>query len=179
MQGLTGRSDARNGERVFGYRVLDDESLERLHCAGLAVLERTGAEVRDEHAVAELTRAGARVEGSRARIPSELVEQAIASVPGRFALPGRAGDGSADLEVRPGSGYFGNGTDCLYFRDPASGERRRAVLDDVEQTAAVCELLPEIDFVMSGVLPADVPLETIELAQFAALLKGTRKPIVI
>ncbi len=94
-------------------------------------------------------------------------------------MPGRAVDGSLDLDVRPGSGFWSNGTDCLYFRDPASGERRRAVLADVEATAAVCGLLPEIDFVMSGVLPEDAPLESIELAQFAAMLKGTRKPLVI
>jgi trimethylamine--corrinoid protein Co-methyltransferase len=171
-----GAADDRGSRR---YRVLDEESLDRLHRAGLAVLERTGVEVRDGRALAELGCAGARVDGSRARIPSGLVEQALASVPGGFVLAGRAGDGSPDLDVRPGSGFFGNGTDCLYFRDPASGERRRAVLADVDDTAAVCESLPEIDFVMSGVLPADVPLETIELAQFAALLKGTRKPIVI
>jgi trimethylamine---corrinoid protein Co-methyltransferase len=186
MQGLTGRSGAGSGEGVSGYRVLDDQSLGRLHRAGLAVLERTGVEVRDERALADLARAGARVEGTRARIPAALVEEAVATAPGSFLLSGRAGGDSAgdapadlDLEVRPGSGYFGNGTDCLYFRDPASGERRRAVLDDVEQTAAVCELLAGFDFVMSGVLPADVPLETIDLAQFAALLKGTRKPLVI
>jgi trimethylamine--corrinoid protein Co-methyltransferase len=183
------------GDQVpSGWRVIDEEALQRLHRAGLAVLERTGVEVRDERALAELTRAGARVDGTRARIPARLVEQAVASAPGSFALPGRGDGGSAggnasggeatgggalDLEVRPGSGYFSNGTDCLYFRDPVSGERRRAVLDDIEQTAAVCELLPEFDFVMSGVLPCDVPLETIELAQFAALLKGTRKPLVI
>jgi trimethylamine---corrinoid protein Co-methyltransferase len=145
--------------------------------------------VRDERALADLTRAGARVEGTRARIPACLVEESIATAPQRFTLPGRPGGGPADegsadhapadLDVRPGSGHFGNGTDCLYFRDPANGERRRAALDDVGQTAAVCELLSGIDFVMSGVLPADVLLETIELAQFAALLKGTRKPIVI
>jgi trimethylamine---corrinoid protein Co-methyltransferase len=159
--------------------VLGEESLRALHDAALAVLERTGVEVRDERALVELARAGARVEGQRARIPPGLVEQALSTAPCEFVLPGRPAGGDLDLIVRPESGWFGNGTDCLYYRDPSTGERRRAVLADVEATAAVCELLPGIDFVMSGVLPHDVPLESIELAQFAAMLKGTRKPLVI
>ena len=53
------------------------------------------------------------------------------------------------------------------------------MLADVEAIAAACERLPNIDFVMSGVLPADAPLERVDLAQLAAMLKGTRKPLVI
>jgi trimethylamine--corrinoid protein Co-methyltransferase len=162
-----------------GFGVLDPESLQRLHQAGLTVLERVGIDVHDELALRQLAQAGAKVDGVRVRFPVELVEQAVATAPGSFPLPGRAGDGSLDRTVAPGSGLFGNGTDCLYFRDTASGERRRAVLDDVVATAAACEQLENLDFVMSGVLPADAPLERIDLAQFAAMLKGTRKPLVI
>jgi trimethylamine--corrinoid protein Co-methyltransferase len=167
------------GAAPFGYRVLGGEALERLHGAGLEVLERVGVQVRDERALEDLARAGARVEGLRARIPAGLVEQALASAPGSFVLAGRAADGSLDLDVRPGSNFFSNGTDCLYVRDVATGERRRAMLADGEMIAAGCELLSDIDFVMSSVLPADAPLERVDLAQFAAMLKGTRKPIVI
>jgi trimethylamine---corrinoid protein Co-methyltransferase len=159
--------------------VLDAEALERLHRAGLELLETVGVQVRDEAALEMLARAGATVEGSLARIPAGLVEQAVASAPGEFDLPGRAPDGSLDLHVAPGSRLFGNGTDTLYFRDLHTGARRRAVLADVSLTAGVCELLPEIDFVMCGVLPADAPLDGVDLAQFAAMLKATRKPLVI
>jgi trimethylamine--corrinoid protein Co-methyltransferase len=162
-----------------GYGRLDAEALQRLHRGGLDILERVGVEVRDDRALALLAGAGAQVEGSRARLPAALVEQAVATVPGSFTLPGRAGDGGLDVTVGPGSGLYGPGTDTLYFRDTTSGERRRAVLADVEAIAAACELLPNIDFVMSGVLPADAPLDRVDLAQFAAMLRGTRKPLVI
>jgi trimethylamine--corrinoid protein Co-methyltransferase len=162
-----------------GYGRLAPEALQRLHRAGLEVLERVGVEVRDQRSLALLEKAGALVDGSRARLPAALVEQSVATVPGSFVLPGRASDGALDVTVGPGTGLFGNGTDTLYFRDTITGERRRAVLADVEATAAACELLPNIDFVMSGVLPADAPLDRIDLAQFAAMLKGTRKPLVI
>jgi trimethylamine---corrinoid protein Co-methyltransferase len=162
-----------------GYGKLPADELERLHAAGLELLERVGVDVRDEAALALLAAEGARVDGMRARIPAHLVERAVATAPGSFVLRGRADDRSLDRTVRPGSGLFGNGTDTLYFRDVESGERRRAVLDDVTTIAAACELLPELDFVMSGVLPGDVPLEGIDLSQFGAMLLGTRKPLVI
>jgi trimethylamine--corrinoid protein Co-methyltransferase len=162
-----------------GYGRLAPEALRRLHRAGLEVLERVGVEVRDERGLRVLETAGAQVEGSRARIPAATVEQAVATVPASFVLRGRADDGALDVTVGPASGLFGNGTDTLYFRDTVSGERRRAMLADVEATAAACELLPNVDFVMSGVLPADAPLDRVDLAQFAAMLKGTRKPLVI
>jgi len=164
---------------AFGYRPLGEEGYERLHTASLRLLETVGVEVRDERGRVLLAGAGAVVESVRVRIPRQVIEQALESLPKRFTLRGRAADGSLDLDVAPGCGYYGNGTDCLCVIDPLTGVRRRAVVDDVETIAAGCELLPQIDFVMSAVLPADAPLTTLDLAQFAAMLKGTRKPIVI
>lgn len=162
-----------------GYGRLSAEALARLHAAGLELLEKVGVDVRDDAALELLEAEGARVEGIRVRIPRQLVERAVTTAPESFVLRGRASDRSLDVTVRPGSGLFGNGTDTLYFRDVASGERRRALLVDVATIAGACELLSEVDFVMSGVLPADVPLEGIELSQFAAMLGATRKPLII
>ena len=44
--------------------------------------------------------------------------------------------------------------------------------------AALAEKLPNLDFVMSMGLPNDVPAEVGDLAQFAAMLAGTRKPLL-
>lgn len=162
-----------------GYGRLTPVALERLHAAGLELLESVGVDVLDQTALEQLAGEGARVDGKRARIPAELIERAVATAPERFLLRGRASDRSLDLTVCAGSGLFGNGTDTLYFQDTTSGERRRAVRADVTTIAAACELLPEVDFVMSGVLPGDVPLDDIDLSQFGAMLKGTRKPLVI
>ena len=45
--------------------------------------------------------------------------------------------------------------------------------------AALAERLPNIDFIMSMGLPEDAANETVDLAQFAAMVKGSRKPIVV
>jgi trimethylamine--corrinoid protein Co-methyltransferase len=159
--------------------VWDEAACSRAHAAALEILERVGVEVHHEAGVALFRKAGARIEHTRVRLPGELVEQALATAPRSFPLRGRDGDGALDLEIRNGRTYFGSGSDCLYVRDPHSGERRRAVVADVETGAAVAERLSNIDFAMSMWLPEDAPLEVVELVQLAAMLTYTRKPIVV
>jgi trimethylamine--corrinoid protein Co-methyltransferase len=158
--------------------VSDDDACARLHDATLVVLEGTGVEVHHDGALALLANAGARVEGTRVRMPSGLVEQALASAPARFELRPRGGDHSV-MHMDAAHTYFGTGSDCLYVRDPDNGARRRAQVADIEGLAALSELLPNIDFVMSMGLPEDVPQEVDDLAQFAAMLRGTRKPLLL
>ena len=75
--------------------------------------------------------------------------------------------------------YFGTGSDCLYISDPDTHERRRTRIADVEGMAALCESLPHMDFVMTMGSPEDVPWEVDDLAHVAAMLKGTRKPLLL
>ena len=75
--------------------------------------------------------------------------------------------------------YFGTGSDCLYITDPDTGERRRGRIADVEGLSALCEALPHIDFVMSMVSPEDVRPEEEAIRQHAAMLRGTRKPLLV
>ena len=159
-------------------RVWDDETCRRVHEATCAVLAETGVEARHPRALELLRQAGAGVCDTRARLPRELVEGALASAPRRFALRGRAPDGSLDRELADGETWFGTGPDCLYVADPRDG-RRRARLADVERYASLCDRLPNIDFVMSMGLPEDTDPERVDLAQLAAMLAGTRKPIVV
>ena len=125
--------------------------------------------------------------GTRVRIPAALVDGALGSAPRRFALPARRGgratatttqSAAPGIELADGHSFFGTGPDCDYVRDPDSGQRRPATTADVQGMAALCERLPGIDFVMSMGRPADVPAETDDLARFAAMLAGTRKPLL-
>ena len=167
--------------------VWDDAACWRVHEATLALLEETGVEVRHAGAREQLAEAGARVEGTRARIPGALVDAALQSAPRHFKLRERGasgGEGHArrgelgGLELEDGKSYFGTGSDCVYVTDPDTGERRRSTTVDVEGMAALAEKLPNLDFVMSMGLPNDVAAEVGDLAQFAAMLAGTRKPLL-
>ena len=135
-----------------------------------------------------LAEAGARLDGTRARIPAAMVDAALQSAPRRFVLKARGADGgghgharrgeAGGLELVDGRSYFGTGSDCVYVTDPDTGERRQTVTADVEGMAALADRLPNIDFVMSMGLPSDVPAQVGDLAQFAAMLAGTGKPLL-
>ena len=169
-------------ERGSGPRarltVWGEDACGRVHETTLALLADTGVDM--HHAGArELCRAaGARVQGTRVRLPRELVERALASAPRSFVLPGR-GAVAAPLVLEQGQTWFGTGPDCLYVCDLDSAERRRARLADVTAAAALSEKLSQIDFVMSMALPEDVDGDVVDLTQFAAMLAATSKPICV
>ena len=159
-------------------RVWDDDACGRVHQASLALLARTGVEMMGERARELCAAAGGAVDGRRVRLPTALVENAVASAPRAWTLQPRGGE-TAPLELRDGAGYLGSGPDCLYVSDPGTGRRRRALLADVEAAARVAEALPNVDFVMSMALPDDVANEIVDVVQFGAMLRGTRKPVVV
>jgi trimethylamine--corrinoid protein Co-methyltransferase len=158
--------------------IWEDDDCRRLHAATLELLADTGVEVMYEPALRMLRAAGANVQERRARIPARLVDDAIKSAPREWLLRPRGGE-TEPLVLRDGEMHFGTGSDVLYMRDPDSGERRRVRLADVEGMAALCEKLPNIDFVMSMGLPEDVPRELDDVASVAAMLRGTRKPLIV
>jgi trimethylamine--corrinoid protein Co-methyltransferase len=175
--------------------VWNRDDCRQVHHASLSVLAETGVEVKHAAARELLAAAGAKVDGTRVRIDAAIIERAIASAPTHFQIKPRplcagkaGGDGAGGappalpltpLEIKLGHTYCGTGPDCLYTLDSDTGERRRARLADVEGMAALCEKLPNLDFVMSMGLPEDVTSDIDDVSQFGAMLAGTRKPIVI
>ncbi len=156
--------------------VWDRSECERAHQATLDLLGSCGVEVRQAGARTTLEEAGAKVEGVRVRLPADLIEWALGLAPSRIQISARSEAPALTLGV--GESYFGSGPDCLYVRDHLTAERRRALTADVAGFAALCDHLPNIDFVMSMALPDDTSAEKADLVQFAAMLAHTQKPIV-
>ena len=150
----------------------------RLHEATLELLADTGVDVRYDPALALFQAAGASVDGRRVRIPARLVDEALASAPREWLLKPRGGE-TRPLVLRDGEVYFGTGSDVLYICDPETHERRRVRRTDVEGMAALCEKLPNIDFVMSMGLPEDAPQAIDDLVQVDAMMRGTGKPLLV
>ncbi len=156
---------------------LDDDGCAALHQATLRILSGTGIDVPHDEALELLRHGGAKVEGSRARIPAGMVEDALAAAPRSVIVPARGE--SASLRLEPGRTYFGTGSDCLFVLGPGARDRRPGVLDDVEEMSALQQRLANIDFVMSMVHPYELPADLAPVAQFAAMLRGTDKPLII
>jgi trimethylamine--corrinoid protein Co-methyltransferase len=140
------------------------------------VLERTGLVMDEPEALELVKRAGAKVDGTRVRIPGALVERALGTAPRSVTLWDRNGREACRLEGYQTS--FGPGSDCMYCLDHRTSVRRRAVLRDVVEAAIVVDACENYDFAMSVFSPSDVTPELLDRYQMEAMLTSTVKPIV-
>jgi trimethylamine---corrinoid protein Co-methyltransferase len=169
-------------EKTVTYRspqfsILSDSQLEDIHLAALEVLRRTGIRFHHPGAVDMLKHAGAFVsDGNLVKFPTRMVENALSSTPGRVIMCDRNGKQAVFLEGRKVN--FGTGSDCLNLLDPESGEHRRFTQNDIINGYHLCDALPNIHFVMSIGLPADVDPKCTYDVQMAMMLEHTTKPIV-
>ncbi len=121
--------------------VWDDDACRCVHEASLTVLERTGVDVMDERARSLYAAAGAAVDGSRVRVPRELVEQALASAPRTWTLRPRGGE-TAPWSCATAPATSAAARIASTSTDPDTGERRRAELADVEAPRASSKRCP-------------------------------------
>lgn len=158
------------------YSRLGPQECERIHMASLEILERVGIEVHDERARDLLVRGGARIDAIRTRLSARMVERALDMAPRQITLSDR--NGRTAIRAWGHRAYFGGGSDCLNILDHRTGERRRPTLEDVREAVILQDALPEIDFVMSAVLPSDVDQNLYDRYQMEVMLNHTTKPIV-
>ena len=76
-----------------------------------------------------LKKAGCFVEENRVRVPAHLVEWALRAAPSRIMMYDRNGKPVMPLGDRIST--FGTGSDCLNVSDHRTGEKRKALLQDV------------------------------------------------
>jgi trimethylamine--corrinoid protein Co-methyltransferase len=156
--------------------LVDDEVL-LLHQASLEILERTGMRFHAAEAVDLFRRAGAPVSDENlVRIPPRLVERALQTAPKNIMIFDR--NGRQAMALGGYRSYYGPGSDAAHIYDLETGEWRKAVMADVVAGVRLADAMPNIDFVMSQFMPADVPMERYERLQMAAMLQESTKPIV-
>ncbi len=156
------------------FRAMSDDQCRILHRASLDVLERTGVFVNHQPALDLLKKAGCAVQDNHVRIPSHLVEWALRTAPSRIMLYNRNGEPVMPLGDRIST--YGTGSDCLHILDHRTGERRKAVLQDVVDGIRVSDAMPHVDFIMSMFLPGDTPVAA-EVRQMEVMLTYSAKPI--
>lgn len=134
-------------------RVLSDAQIQDIHFGALEFLARYGMKIENEKARDLLHSFGAMVNGKIVRIPSKLVDKALATVPSRIVICERDGDPLMFLE----------GHNCNYgyddtpeYYDVYTGERRKTVTDDYYKMAKVIDSTKNIDFVITSGFASDV-----------------------
>jgi len=158
------------------YARMGEAECRQIHLATLEVLERVGVDVHEDRAREILAGSGARVDGIRVRIPEYLVEDALRKAPRRMTIYDRSG--KVAMRAHDYNTYYGGGSDCLHVLDHHTGLRREPMLKDVADAARLMDGLPELDFVMSMLLPKDVNQQVYDRYQMEVMLNNTIKPIV-
>lgn len=158
------------------YSRMGQQECQSIHEASLEILERIGVQVRDEKAREIFASAGARVDGLVVYLPSYIVEKALATAPKRITLYNQKGE----VAMRAGgyNTYYGGGSDCLNILDHRTGKRRKPSMQDLTEAQIIQEMLPEIDFRMSMVLPEELNPLIYDRYQMETMLNSGEKPIV-
>ena len=166
-----------NGSYTPKLTYLSKTQAERIHAASLEILERVGALIDEEQSASLLRKAGVRQgESGTFHIPPKLVEWAVSVAPKRIVLHDRNGEPAMPLEL--GRVFYGLGSDCLFILDHRTSKRRQASLQDVNEAIRLADALPNIDFLMSAVLPSDVPPEAANRLQMRSMIENSIKPIM-
>jgi len=156
--------------------ILSEDQRELIHLSSLEVLRRTGVAVKEPQAVGIYKKAGCVVEDERVRIPAHLVEWALGCMPPRVSLCKRNGNPALFLEEN--NVYFGTGSDTPQVMDAYTGERRLAVLKDIENVSKIVDYCDDMSFVMCSGIASDVKKDISDLYHFEAMVSNTEKPVV-
>ena len=160
-------------------RVWHDAACRTVHDATCRVLAETGVEVRHPRALELLRQAGADVADTRARLPRELVDQAVAAAPRSLRAEAAGRPTAASIASSPTAAPGSAPAPTASMSPTPSATAGAAPGWPTSSATRPGEALPNIDFVMSMGLPDDADIERVDLAQLAAMLAGTRKPIVV
>ena len=159
-------------------RTLTNEQIRQVNEYALKLMEEIGSRVESKEALNILGQAGCDIsDPSKVKIPKHLVLESIAAAPEKIDVFNR--DGELAMTFKEDSCYYGTGSDCPTTIDLFTGERRQSTKKDVENFAQFCDALPNMDFVMSMAIANDAPLGKNFVHQYAAMLKNTKKPIIV
>ena len=157
-------------------RVIDERQMERIHCATLELLERTGIKMGHKKGLEYLDGVGCRVEGDRVRIPSWVVEEALRKAPHRLVLGRR--DGQRSVVLEGDNSFYGPSLDCIDYLDPATDKRLRFTADHCRVTASLADRLENFDWSMTIGMASDQPSEIADKVIARQALTYSKKPLV-
>jgi trimethylamine--corrinoid protein Co-methyltransferase len=158
--------------------VLDEQQIGQIHESSLHILKAVGLEIDSEKAVRVFADAGAEVDGSRVRIPADLVRWALDAAPssvdifdrrGSFAF--RIGDGA---ETR-----FGIGATTLNYQDPMTDEITQFTRKHMEIMVRLGESLGSFDVISTMGVVQDIVADQSDLFGTLEMVANSTKPLVL
>lgn len=160
------------------FHLLSETKKEKLHCATLEILEKTGVAFESQAAIDILAASGADVfNPDRVKIPASLVEQALKTTPKEVTLYTREGEPAIVLNGKTGS-HFGAHTDMDDYLDPHTKIRRRCYVEDIADMARLIDALPNIEWSRTSTGHTPLPGEISDKVSLLQAILNCSKPIV-
>jgi trimethylamine--corrinoid protein Co-methyltransferase len=162
--------------RIPVYEVLNQEGLEMIHEASLAILEQVGIEFRDAEAAGMWRDAGAEVERYRVRIPRQLLMELVGRNPSRFTVHAR--NPLRNTEIGGNKVAFAPtyGSPFVYDFD---NQRRYGTLQDLNQFHKLAYMAPAMHNTGAVICePVDIAIPKRHLHITYSAIKHSDKPFM-
>jgi len=160
-------------------RALNDQQIQRIHEASLAILARTGVVVPHPEMLSRFADAGANVDfdEQRVRIPSDVVMRLLAMAGREFTIYGRDLTKTARFGV--GELNFNASSGQAFWVDELGSSRRYTTMDDVAAASRFADALEHINIPGAMADPHNVPVSYRCVEVAATMLRNTTKPITL
>ncbi len=168
----------RKGLDGGSLKLLNDDSILKIHQTAMQVIEEVGFEVQSDIALELFEEAGARVDWEKhlVRLNRDKVKELIEAAPSEIRLCGQ--DEANDIVLGGRRVYAGTGGTALYVYNPAVNEKRQASLEDLKSIAKLVDKLDNIHFFLLPTYPNELPLEQVDVNRFFVGLDNTTKHIM-
>ena len=158
--------------------LLDTKTVDRILAEAHELLWDPGVRIHSDEALQLVADAGASVDlaSKVAKIPAELVDKAVDTVPSSFHLYDSAGNptvhyGDDDVQFDPGSA-------AIEILDHEATQSRKPVTADFVAYIKLAEMLPELDAVSTALVCSDVPQSMADLYRLYLALRYSKKPVI-
>lgn len=152
---------------------LDSTWITTVHDASLRILAEIGVRVDHTEMRDQLAASGCSVTADRVRIPPDLVESTLATIPSSPVIYATRGTAHLDLGGGGVSGMLCGSVP--YVLDFKSGRRRAQCADNIA-AIRLADALPHIGLPNGLFSVEDVPAALAEVVEFEILLRNTSKP---
>ncbi len=168
----------RKGLDGGSFKLLNDDSILKIHQTAMQVIEEVGFEVQSDIALELFEEVGARVDWEKhlVRLNRDKVKELIEAAPSEIRLCGQ--DEANDIVLGGRRVYAGTGGTALYVYNPAVNEKRQASLEDLKSIAKLVDKLDNIHFFLLPTYPNELPLEQVDVNRFFVGLDNTTKHIM-
>jgi trimethylamine---corrinoid protein Co-methyltransferase len=159
----------------FTAQVLSKDEQIRVHEESLRILSEVGIKFLGHKAAPILKKGGAKVddESKIARIPKEMVEEALANAPRTFILGAR--NPAYDYPVpSPVSRFCADGT-AAFVQDFVTGEKRYGTTKDIENGLRVFQQMDMGVMAWAPVAASETPAHSRALHEFFAMIRFCSK----